>query len=154
MIRNVEIARGVNTRTTLSKTVDKEFQYHPKNRSGPGDALTPHRVQGRNLCFGRSRSDVVMAAWLKLPMCRMSMRGEMSVERALFHDDPPRLAADARAGLARARPRPILKREPAVWAERHEPFFWWAFFWPSRGLRGGFQPKHKNLCEHRCHPLA
>ena len=36
------------------------------------------------------------------------------------------------------------------WAERHESFFWWAFFL-SRGLRGGFQPKHKNLCEHRCH---
>jgi len=127
----------------LSKTVDKELQHHPKsgavaatgNNLRPGDALTPHRVQGRNLRFGRSQSDVVVAAWLKLPMCRISMRGEVSVERALFHDDSPRLVADERAGLARARRRPILKREPAVWAERHEPFFWWAFFWSSRPAR-------------------
>jgi len=81
----------------LSKTADKELQHYPKNgamaasdnSSRPGDALTP-RVQGRNLRFDRSRSDVVVAAWPKLPMCWMSMRGEVSVEQALFHDDSPR----------------------------------------------------------------
>jgi len=81
----------------LSKTVDKEFQHHPKNgtvaasdySSHPGDALTPHRVQGRNLRFGRSESDVVVAAWRKLRMCRMRMCGEVTIERALFHDDSP-----------------------------------------------------------------
>jgi hypothetical protein len=94
----------------LSKTVDKEFQHYPKNgavaasdnSSRPGGALTPCRVrvQGRNL-RGRSQSDVVVAA--RLTMCRMSMRGEVSIERALFHDDFSQLVAAASAPAQRRR---------------------------------------------------